>query len=78
MVKLKTFEIILSAPDGLLMAGEILEGYVTVDLKYPMKMQGKNDISEYRCIRDLTFFFRYEYIFVFNYNIVLVLIVIPY
>lgn len=39
MVKLKTFEIILSAPDGLLMAGEILEGYVTVDLKYPMKMQ---------------------------------------
>lgn len=76
MVKLKTFEIILSAPDGLLMAGEILEGYVTVDLKYPIKMQGKNDISEYRCIRDLTFFSLSIYIFVFN--IVLVLIVIPY
>lgn len=41
MVKLKTFEIILSASDGFFMAGEILQGYVTVDLKYPMKMQGK-------------------------------------
>ncbi|XP_076102113.1 arrestin domain-containing protein 3-like [Mytilus galloprovincialis] len=39
MVKLKTFEIILSASDGFFMAGEILQGYVTVDLKYPMKMQ---------------------------------------
>ncbi|XP_052099690.1 arrestin domain-containing protein 3-like [Mytilus californianus] len=39
MVKLKTFEIILSASDGFFMAGEILQGYVTVELKYPMKMQ---------------------------------------
>lgn len=41
MVKLKTFEISLSAHDGLYMTGDILQGHVTIDLKYPMKMQGQ-------------------------------------
>ena len=41
MVKLRTFEITLASSDGLFMAGEILQGYLTVELKYPMKMQGK-------------------------------------